>query len=92
MGNMPLLQPFLLLLLAQSGFCLMRRNVMISNKKCSEKHYDLEIFTNKSNGDLYHLIVTEKLISVEVLALSGEYHLTDKDQMVEYQSKHRMKL
>ena len=87
MGNMPLLQPFLLLLLAQSGFCLMRQN--ISNKKCSEKH--LEIFTNKSNGDLYHLIVKEKLTSVEVLAL-GEYHLTDKDQMVEYQSKHRMKL
>ena len=88
MGNMPLLQPFLLLLLAQSGFCLMKQSV--SYKKCSEKH--LEIFTNKSNGDLYHLIVKEKLTSVEVLALSGEYHLTDKDQTVEYQSKHRMKL
>lgn len=88
MGNMPLLQPFLLLLLAQSGLCLMRQNV--SNKKCSEKH--LEIFTNKSSGDQlqYHLIVKEKLTSVP--ALSGEYHLTDKDQMVEYQSKYRMKL
>ena len=60
----------------------MRQNV--SNKKCSEKY--LEIFTNKSSGDLYHLIVKEKLTSVP--ALSGEYQLPDKDQMVEYQSKY----
>ena len=79
---MPLLQPFLLLvlLLAQPDFCFTRQNV--SNKKCSER----EIFTNLSRSDSYYLIVKEK--STSVAALSGEYYfLADEDKMVEYQSK-----
>jgi hypothetical protein len=77
MGNMPLLLPFLLLLLAQSGFTLTRQNV--SNKKCNKKI--LEIFTDMSSSDS---IVKKKLTSVA--ALSEEFYFTDKGRMVEYQS------
>jgi hypothetical protein len=86
--NMPLLQPFLLLLFAQSGFCLTRQKFNISNKECNEKH--LEIFTklNMSSSDSYYLIVKEKLTSIAALSDLEEYYLTDNDRMVEYQSKY----
>lgn len=80
--NMPLLQPFLLLLLlAQSGFCLTRQNA--NNRQCSERH--LQIFSNLSRSDSYNLVVKEKFTSAA--AFSKDYYLTDKAKMVEYQSE-----
>ena len=82
---------FLLLMLAQSGFSLMRQN-NVSDKKCSARQ--LEVFSKQQNnimstseaGGGYHLTVKEKLNSVALSKKTS--HLTNKDQMVEYQSKY----
>ena len=84
---MSFLQVILLLLLAQPDFCLMRQNV--SDERCSNRQW--EVFLKQEDlssycGDAehrYHFVVKEKLSSV----LSNVNHLTDKDQVVEYQSK-----
>ena len=81
--NMSLLQLFLLLMLAQSGFGFMRQNV--SYKNCSDKVS--EIFSKQQNAEGgYHLTVKEKLSSV---AFSKNNHPADEDQMVDYQSKQK---
>ncbi len=84
---MSLLQLLLLLmLLAQSGFCLTRQ--VVGDNKCNDRQTELfakqQYLSSSDTKDGYHLIVKEKLSSV---TSSKDSHLTDEAQMVEYQSK-----
>ena len=80
------LQPLLLLLmLAQSGFCLVTQNY---SAKCSDGQ--LEFFSKQqylSSSDSeggYHLTIKENL-KPSSAATSKDSYFTDKDQMMEYQ-------
>ena len=89
MEETSLLVLFLLLLLGQSSSSNLRQD-SVSDKKCSEeqleafqKHQD-QLYSS-CEGDGYHLQVKEKLISRTVVEKSN--YLTERDQLVEYQSK-----
>ena len=75
----------LLLLLGQSGFCLMIQN---ENTKCSSGQLELfskqQYFASGDSGGGYQVTVEENLkLSSDVT--SKDSYFTDKDQMVEYQ-------
>ena len=89
MQETSLLVLFLLLLLGQSSSSILRQD-SVSGKKCSEEQ--LEAFQMQQDQahcscekDGYHLKVREKLISSTTVEKTS--YLTERDQLVEYQSK-----
>ena len=91
MEEISLLVLFLLLLLGQSSTSSLRQD-RVSGKKCSEEQ--LKAFQKQQDqlyssceGDGYHLQVKEKLTSRTVMEKSNSYYLTERDRLVEYQSK-----
>ena len=81
---MSLQQLLLLLMLAQSGYCLM---IQRDSSKCSNGQAELfskqQYFTSGDSGGGYQLIVKE--ILKHNIVTSKDSYFTDKDQMVEYQ-------
>ena len=79
------LQQLLVLLLAQSVFCLITRN---DSERCSEgqlEHFLKQQYLSSSDsGGGYHLIVKENL-KLSSAVTSKESYFIDKDQMVQYQ-------
>jgi hypothetical protein len=83
---MSLQQLLVLLLLAQSGFCLMTQNR--SETECSEgqlEHFLKQQYLSSSDsGGGYRLIVKESL-KLSSAITSKDSYITDNDQMVQYQ-------
>ena len=80
------LQQLLILLLAQSVFCLITQN---DSERCSEEQLEhflkQEYLSSSDSGGGYRLIVKENLKLHSAAATSKERYFTDKDQMVQYQ-------
>jgi hypothetical protein len=83
---MSLQQLLVLLLLAQSGLCLMTQNHY--SERCSEGQLELflkqQYLSSSDSGGGYHLIVKENL-NLSSAVTSKESYFIDKHQMVQYQ-------
>jgi hypothetical protein len=82
---MSLQQLLVLLLLAQSGLCLMTQN---HSERCSEgqlEHFlKQQYLSSNDSGGGYRLIVKENL-KLSSAATSKDSYSIDSDQMVQYQ-------